>query len=1014
MSTMSTLLEISTLGTLNIKLNGQPVSGLASRKAEALLVYLACTPGAHTRDVLATLLWDDRPQKRALGNLSVLLSSLRKQLGPYLLINRQTVAFDRTSSYWLDVAVLERLENLDDRSASLPNSALAALEQSVTVYEGDFLASFHVRKASGFEEWVLLERERIRQGVIHALDYLIGCALATGNYQAGVEHARRLLDIDPLREQAHRQMMRLLARSGERAAALAHYESCRALFAEELGVEPLPETVEVYQQIRTMKPHRPLNLPPQPTPFVGRQQALTSLNQQLSDPSCRLLTLIGPGGIGKTRLAVEVAHHCRTFLHGIYFVPLTGLSSAEMIIPTIANAVGLAFYGKSSLKGQLIDFLRQKELLLILDNCEHLLDGLMLLSDLLAGAPSLNILATSRERLNLQEEWLFEVDGLAAPVGELSMLSMIERFGAVQLFVQSAQRVSANFVLSTDNRAYVAQICQLVEGMPLAIELAASWVRLLSPADIVAEIERNVDFLSTSLRNLPRRHRSIRAVFDHSWQTLEPLEQQLFCKLSMFRGGFDREAAKQVADASLWTLLGLADKSFIRRTPSGRFEVHELLRQLAHEKLLKEANTPHDVQARHADYYLKGLAQQKERLKGHARQEAIKWLSTEQDNILLAWQYALDRGEATLLPESVEGLAIFYDQQGRYQEGITLMASVTTGFADLEHNATSVYRQALTWQGHFQSRLGAYDKARYLLNEALTLSRRVDLPDHIAHCYHGLGRVAYLQGKLEEAHTLCEKSVTLFEQVGDQWHLAYVLKDLGNIVAEMANDHDYSEAEQLYARSLKFAEACGDPIVNALLLINLGAIFRVQKEWDAAKHYYQKSVALCQTADNQRGLAIALGSLGYVLYRQGAVEKGIEFLQQSLEIKRNLGAQHSIIFTLHDLGTTMREVGDFTQAKHYYQEGLALALEIDVIPLALYILTDYALLYHKMGQSEAGIELLGLIEHHDASLDYETRENLHKTKEEISATLPASVVQAALTRGKTLKLEREVQRMKIE
>ena len=307
-------------------------------------------------------------------------------------------------------------------------------------------------------------------------------------------------------------------------------------------------------------------LPRPPTPLIGREPELATLNRLLCDPQCRLLTLAGPGGIGKTRLALELASTQRAqFPDGVFFVPLVSLSLPEFIAPAIRSALGLSSSSPLDPKEQLLNHLRQKSLLLVLDNLEHLLEGVGLLAELLEQAPGVKLLVTSRERLNMQGEWLFDLQGL--PVPPLDQVDRAEEYSAVALFVQSARRAQVGFELSAEERPWVARICQLVEGMPLAIELAAAWVRLLSCREIAQEIERNLDFLSTSARDLPERHRSMRAVFDHSWQMLSAEEQRVLRALSVFRGGFLREAAEQVTGASLSLLSALVTRSLVHRTP---------------------------------------------------------------------------------------------------------------------------------------------------------------------------------------------------------------------------------------------------------------------------------------------------------------------------------------------------------------------------------------------------------------------------------------------------------------
>jgi predicted ATPase len=351
-------------------------------------------------------------------------------------------------------------------------------------------------------------------------------------------------------------------------------------------------------------------LPVSLTPFIGREQELAELGRLMAEPECRCLTLVGPGGIGKTRLAVQTAdQHRNEFAHGIAFIPLASVGAVDAVIPAIASAINLAFYGPIDPKVQLLNYLREKQMLLVVDNVEHLLvegahPGTIaeLLIEILRGAAAIKLLVTSREVLNLQGEWSLEVQGLAFP--RVEQVDRFDEYSAVALFVQRARRARPGFEMNAEDKAGVVRLCRLVEGMPLAIELAATWVRILSPPEIASEVEHNLDFLNAQMRDLPERHRSMRAVFDHSWQMLSTEEKRVLGRLSVFRGGFQRQAAEQVVGASLSVLSSLVIRSLLRRTAAGRYDLHELIRQYSASKLAEDPPELHAVQERHSVYYL--------------------------------------------------------------------------------------------------------------------------------------------------------------------------------------------------------------------------------------------------------------------------------------------------------------------------------------------------------------------------------------------------------------------------
>ena len=648
-------LTLKLLGKPQVGRGGAPVTGFISAKAQALLFYLAVTGRPHTREALAGLLWGHLAEPAAIKNLRNVLSNLRTLAGPHLLIAREEVAFSRDSAHWLDVEVF--LSALADTSGK----DLNALHEAVELYEGDFLEGFYVGEALAFEEWTLGRRSLLKSLVLQALQTLVVQNIERDDHGAGLRYAHRLLALEPWREETHRHAMTLLARSGQRSAALAQYELCRQVLAQELGVEPMPETTALYERLKASAAPPPHNLPQQLTPFVGRQAELAEIGRFLRSREAQLLCLVGPGGIGKTRLALQAAARCASpevafemhFAHGVYFVPLAAAGAADRepgrppLIAAMADALHFSFQGPVHPQAQLLNYLREKKVLLVLDDFDHLVAEARQLVDILRLAPGVKLLVTSRLRLNLREAWVMEVTGLDLPPAPqppagAATAKAPEEYGAVALFVQQAQRVRAGFALSEAEGPHVVQICRLVEGVPLGIELAASWLRVLSCAEIAAEIEQNLDFLTSAAQDAPERHRSLRAVFDHSWRLLSPPEQALFAALSVFRGGFQREAADRVAGASLPLLADLSDKSLLRRGEPGRYEIHEMLRQYAEEKLQASPAEYEAVRDRHCRYFAGLMVQHMTQLKGEQPHAVLTALNAERENVRAAWNWAVE------------------------------------------------------------------------------------------------------------------------------------------------------------------------------------------------------------------------------------------------------------------------------------------------------------------------------------------------------------------------------------
>ncbi|MCA9951018.1 MAG: AAA family ATPase [Anaerolineales bacterium] len=580
-------LNLSFLGAFQITLNHQPLTHFRSANNQGLLVYLALKNDKPlSREVLAALFWPEETDKDARNNLRQAIYQLRKLLGdldkpeqPYLLVTRQTVQFNPDSDYTLDVQ--DFLQAVDDGD----------LATAVSHYHGDFLPGFTCDSLE-FESWLRQERESLHTLALEAMLEAARDCLRNGRYAQAQTIARQQLTLEPWREQAHRQLMQALALAGDRGNALAQYDSCREVLIEELGLEPAEDTVSLYEDIKagqyasvdaaeTLLPpvKAKHNLPANITPLIGRELELARVRQLLTQDRQRLVTILGPGGMGKTRLAIAVGRALlENYPQGVYFVDLAPLAQPDEISQTIAAALDYQAPDRDqALFPQLLTALRQHQLLLILDNFEHLLAGATMVNELLQTCPRLSILVTSRQRLNLAGENRFELGGLAFPDRLTPEDAMA--YTAVQFFVANGRRIRPDFTLTESNIADIVRICQLVQGMPLGLLLSATWLEMLRPAEIAAEVENSLDFLAADLSNLPPRQRSMQAVFAHSWQQMTPGEQIILAKLSVFRGGFTREAAMAVTNANLRQLLSLVNKSLIQRQMNnGRFFMHELLR----------------------------------------------------------------------------------------------------------------------------------------------------------------------------------------------------------------------------------------------------------------------------------------------------------------------------------------------------------------------------------------------------------------------------------------------------
>jgi predicted ATPase/DNA-binding SARP family transcriptional activator len=954
-------LAIALLGPLEVTLDGEPVSRLTSLKAQALLAYLALERGhPHPRASLAALLWPEQLDADALHNLRQALSQLRAAVGdgqaqhPFLEVTRATLTFDPRSDCWLDAEVFGQALAASRRHAhprlEACASCMAGLETAAGLYRGELLSGLAVDSAP-FEEWLVVRREEVHRQVLEVLRALAAYHEGRGEYEAALSYARRRLGLEGWREEAQRQAMRALAASGHRNEALAQYEVCRRVLAEELGVEPEEETVALYERIRAGaeltgadkgRPPAPVrsadrsvehelrhNLPASLTPFIGRERELAQMAEHLDDPDCRLLTLVGPGGIGKTRLALEVAaRQVDHYADGVFFVGLAGVSAVEAIAPTVAEAIGLPLYGAGDPLHQLLDYLRPKEMLLILDNYEHLQAGAAVATEILRSAPRVQIVATSRARLNVEGEQLFLVRGMNYPETWPEMGISVGQYSAVQLFLSSARRVRPDWEPTTGDLADIACICRLVEGMPLGVLLAAAWVVLLTPAEIVAEIRRSLDFLENDRVDVPARQQSLRAVFDHSWKLLPEGERDVFRRLSVFCGGFTWEAARQVTGAPLRDLLALVNRSLLYRTTIGRFDLHELLRQYAQEKLDATPGETQKVRDLHSAYYIGALQRWAADLRSARQRTALSEMDVEIANARAAWGWAAQQGQPERLDRALEGLCWFYYVRGRFEEGQTAAGMAAAGLGSATSGAAlRVLAKSWTWQSVFENSLAHAERSRQLLDESLALLDKLALAGHDtrrakAYALRHKSRIADTPGDRLRA---LEESLALCQAVDDRWGMSDVLEALG-VSATYANRYD--KAEQLHEQSLTIRQALGDPRAISHSLFWLGRIAGTRGQLDKAERLLREGIAICQELGDRIGVATGRHNLCNLYNLHGRYAEARTLEEENATVWGDLGDVGRLGSSHRSLGWAKLHLGEYRQARTHAQEALAIEREL--------------------------------------------------------------------------------------
>ncbi len=974
-------LAIHLLGSFHVMLDGEPVTGFASDKVRALLAYLVAEPDRPCRrEMLVGLLWPEYPERSARAALRNALANLRRAIGdhqaipPFLHITRQTIHFSSQSDHWLDAAAFTGLLTTEEPTRE-------RLEDAVALYKGAFLEGFTLADAAAFEEWLVLTREHYSRQVVNALHGIAAAYEQHGAYEQALSSARRLVELEPWQEEGHRRLMRLLTLSGRRSEALVQYRTCRRLLQEELGIEPSRETQTLYEAIcsgelsgvaeeepgqrgpRFSRPRAPVyNLPLHPTPFIGREDELAALEALLGDPAARLVTIVGPGGIGKTRLAVaagtlaaekqraaQANQSTPQFPHGIVFVPLAALTSTETIASAMAEALQVRL---EKGRDQLLDYLRQKQLFLILDNFEHLLAGVRLLADMMSVAPRLKILVTSRERLQLQGEHVFPIQGLAFPEQDPMPSSLVdtgvdayvEAYPALKLFAGTAQRVHPQFVLDPGELAVLAQICRLVEGMPLALELAASWADALPLRDILAEIQHSLGFLRTEWRDIPRRQRSIRAAFRTSWLRLGQAEQSVFAQLSVFRGGFTRLAAEQVvldgtrSTVSPRLLARLVGKSFIQYDQiKDRYQVHELLRQYGAEMLSQDPAKEAAAHDRHSRFFCDWLRAQEEDTSGHQQQSVLVAIEADIENVHAACIWAAKKGDVQRLYAAVNALGLFYFLgRGNFRAGQsifrslveTLTATERWSAADRDSTGLLIARM-LGWQATFTNLVGDAQAAENLLDEGAATLDRYALDEAVTK--HARAHFAWQHGyqllyadPAASRHRFAE-SLELFREVGERWGIASALLGLGRALREV---DALEEAEQVLTSSLALHKEMGDQHGESETLATLGGLSMIRARFEEAEETIQRSLSITPQTDFF-GTAFGLGFLGTARMHAGRFAEAEDPLRDCVVIHRELGVRGLGLQWSFPLGRVYLHQGKYDAARTLAERMVAEAGSLD-------------------------------------------------------------------------------------
>ncbi len=1080
--------ELSFLGTCAFRLDSQPIHGFASDKVRLLLAYLAVEGNRpHSREQLVEIFWSQHPPQAAHASLRSALSNLRSVLRSnpselaVLEADRENIQLTFSQDCFLDVSAFEAhiaeaeslLAHSDDLSEAMLHFASAA-----DLYHGNFLEGFTLKDCPEFDDWCYFVRERLLHKAANAHSRLAAYSESRCDYEQAAAYARRRIELEPWQEQAHIHLMRLLALSGQVTEALEQFQVCRQTLQDELDVEPTPETLQLYESIlsgrftqpqttatRFTQPQTTATRFTQPpvylTPLVGRQTELGEIAHRLQDPNCRLLSLIGPGGCGKTRLAAEAASRkIGDFADGICFVPLVATEDAAAILPALLHALGVTS-PSADLQQALFGFLRQKELLLVLDNFEQLLpEGAEVLVEVLQAAPRVKLLVTSRERLHLDSEDIFLVEGMRLPTPQQEAVA--RSFDAVQLFLQTAQRQCGS-PISDAELPEAVRICRSASGMPLAIKIAASWTRVLTYAEIASEIERSLGFLESDDRELQTRHRSVRAVFESTWRRLSSEEQAAFRKLSVFRGGFNRPAFEAVTGATLSVLTNLVDQCLLVHHLNGRYELHELLRQFAEEKLAEDAQEETLTRTAHSHFYLEFI--QSLDPMGSEMADDLARSKADTDNLRTAWINAAANRDYASLEAACHPLSMFYQEMLWDNEFLTLVEEILSLLPDnppakcliwlfikkagllIRSGKESAGLQILAQVQELIDRHGFQDYFAYTcyliaktqikddfqesirnLKNSIVIFQQFGERGYIAASYMWMGRVWFASGFLSKSETcfqtalgICRENQFLdFEMQSVRW-LFIISLMIGNL----------SAAEKFFQELQGLVVRVGKSEVEAYHLCDRGLLAWRQGRLNEANVFFEQGLQrLQQCADQGKAAVLPIKTHFQLMYCQvleaeGAYVEMQHQALQALELYRQAGFYHGWgdpwIEPLEWLACAEMHLGDYPSARQHLVKFIQDCLANRYTDWALFGLYFFAELLVKEENTpehkRLALELLSLvlnhprlegIDYHPAILGKPALPTLAQEAAQLAADLPPSEAAVARERGSRLVLDKVI------
>ena len=962
------MLEATLLGGVTIRLDGQPINNFRSQTEIALLAYLAHSGHPHNREILADLLWDTESTGQSLSNLRTVLTRLRKQLGDHLIVTRKTIAVEAAVPQKTDSARFQSLLAGVGRDESA--GSINQLSQGLDLYAGEFMRGFSLPNAPRFNDWLVIEQERLRQLALSGYRQLTEWQEEQGSFTAGILTAQRWLTLDLWDETAQQKLMRLLAYDGRTSEALAVCEKYRDRLQEEMSISPEPDTIALYHSIQNgtlstpvIASSLPHNLPRPLMPLLGRKEELAKLNETLLNPEYPLVSVTGIGGIGKTSLALAAGRQLvekedHPFPDGVWFISLESIENGapekirEEVAALIGQAMGLYFHAESDLWTQLLGQLTAKRLLLILDNIEQFITVASDLTvELLAVCEGIRLLTTSRTTLPLAASLAFPLSGLETPANDSENALQNE---SVRLFAERATRLPSHFELEK-HLAEVVAICQFLEGMPLGIELAAASVGKLLVSEIMPALKSNLRLINSTRYDLPDRQRTLHAVFEYTWQLLDRREQTLLVQISVFRGGFTRQAAEAVLLDVGSGLYNLQLQALLNRDETGRFRMHPLLRQLAGEKL--SGTELVETRDRHSSYFSNLVGSFETELRGGIGKEAIQIIFPEQANLRAGWQHAIQTGEWQLITNCLDSAHYFFQRKGFYSEERSIVDNAVNALQPVADAGdvplNSLLSRLLTLQAAGDLTLGKFEDGMKTAEHACELAQSVKDAGIEAQVRIVIARLFYR----DHARALAqyEKVVALAKINEEPFLEADGLCEIGKHLSWQGK---FEQARESLEYGLALCQSLPYKSGELDTLINLAAVAMYQGNYAESMAINERGLQLSRLMGDVSKEALVLGDMAVTLHAQGDLVGRQRYQKEALATYRRINLPTSIQMLLGELGYTSIELGDYASAEDLLTEALEIATQIKDEFWQAWVKLRLGNLWHERGDLEKSLPLI--------------------------------------------------------